>query len=86
MEGYCGPVQKALCCGLPALVSRACDTAEQYSAELAELIVPDTGRCCGSSRAACALAQCGRRVGREDAPVQIVAFVERYSGIHRGLW
>lgn len=40
-EGYGRPVQEALCCGLPALVSRASGIAEQYPAELAELIIPD---------------------------------------------
>jgi glycosyltransferase involved in cell wall biosynthesis len=40
-EGYGRPVQEALCCGIPALVSRASGVAEQYPAELAELIIPD---------------------------------------------
>jgi glycosyltransferase involved in cell wall biosynthesis len=40
-EGYGRPVQEALCCGIPALVSRASGIAEQYPAELAELIIPD---------------------------------------------
>jgi glycosyltransferase involved in cell wall biosynthesis len=40
-EGYGRPVQEALCCGLPALVSRASGIAEQYPADLAELIIPD---------------------------------------------
>jgi glycosyltransferase involved in cell wall biosynthesis len=40
-EGYGRPVQEALCCGIPALVSRASGIAEQYSAELADLIIPD---------------------------------------------
>jgi glycosyltransferase involved in cell wall biosynthesis len=40
-EGYGRPVQEALCCGLPALVSRASGIAEQYPSELAELIIPD---------------------------------------------
>ena len=40
-EGYGRPVQEALCCGLPALVSRASGIAEQYPAELADLIIPD---------------------------------------------
>jgi glycosyltransferase involved in cell wall biosynthesis len=40
-EGYGRPVQEALCCGLPALVSRTSGIAEQYPAELGELIVPD---------------------------------------------
>ncbi|MGH7915328.1 MAG: glycosyltransferase family 4 protein, partial [Candidatus Binataceae bacterium] len=40
-EGYGRPVQEALCCGLPALVSRASGIADQYPAELADLIVPD---------------------------------------------
>jgi glycosyltransferase involved in cell wall biosynthesis len=39
-EGYGRPVQEALCCGLPALVSRASGIAEQYPAELADLIIP----------------------------------------------
>jgi glycosyltransferase involved in cell wall biosynthesis len=40
-EGYGRPVQEALCCGLPALVSRASGIAEQYPADLADLIIPD---------------------------------------------
>lgn len=40
-EGYGRPVQEALCCGLPALVSRASGIAEQYPAELADLIIPN---------------------------------------------
>jgi glycosyltransferase involved in cell wall biosynthesis len=40
-EGYGRPVQEALCCGLPALVSRASGIAEQYPAALAELIIPE---------------------------------------------
>ena len=40
-EGYGRPVQEALCCGLPAMVSRASGIAEQYPVELAELIIPD---------------------------------------------
>jgi glycosyltransferase involved in cell wall biosynthesis len=40
-EGYGRPVQEALCCGIPALVSRASGIAEQYPAELRELIIPD---------------------------------------------
>jgi glycosyltransferase involved in cell wall biosynthesis len=40
-EGYGRPVQEALCCGVPALVSRASGIAEQYPPELAELIIPD---------------------------------------------
>ena len=40
-EGYGRPVQEALCCGLPALVSRASGIAEQYPVELAELLIPD---------------------------------------------
>ena len=40
-EGYGRPVQEALCCGIPALVSRASGIAEQYPAELGELIIPD---------------------------------------------
>lgn len=40
-EGYGRPVQEALCCGVPALVSRASGITEQYPSELAELIIPD---------------------------------------------
>jgi len=40
-EGYGRPVQEALCCGIPALVSRASGIADQYPAELADLIIPD---------------------------------------------
>jgi glycosyltransferase involved in cell wall biosynthesis len=40
-EGYGRPVQEALCCGLPALVSTASGIAEQYSPELTELLLPD---------------------------------------------
>jgi len=40
-EGYGRPVQEALCCGLPALVSRASGIAEQFPAELTDLIIPD---------------------------------------------
>jgi len=40
-EGYGRPVQEALCCGLPALVTRASGIAEQYPAELDDLIIPN---------------------------------------------
>jgi glycosyltransferase involved in cell wall biosynthesis len=40
-EGYGRPVQEALCCGLPALVSTASGIAEQYPANLSELLIPD---------------------------------------------
>lgn len=40
-DSYGRTVQEALCCGLPALVSRASGIAEQYPAELADLIIPD---------------------------------------------
>ncbi len=40
-EGYGRPVQEALCCGIPALVSRASGIVEQYPANLADLIIPD---------------------------------------------
>jgi glycosyltransferase involved in cell wall biosynthesis len=40
-DSYGRTVQEALCCGLPALVSRASGIAEQYPAELSDLIVPD---------------------------------------------
>jgi glycosyltransferase involved in cell wall biosynthesis len=40
-EGYGRPVQEALCCGLPALVSTASGIAEQYPADLGELLIPD---------------------------------------------
>jgi len=40
-EAYGRVVQEALCCGLPALVSALAGIAEQYPAELAELLIPD---------------------------------------------
>lgn len=40
-EGYGRPVQEALCCGVPALVSTASGIAEQYPPELAELLIPN---------------------------------------------
>jgi glycosyltransferase involved in cell wall biosynthesis len=40
-EAYGRVVQEALCCGVPALVSHASGIAEQYPAELAELLIPD---------------------------------------------
>lgn len=40
-EGYGRPVQEALCCGLPALVSTNSGIAEQYPIKLGELLVPD---------------------------------------------
>ena len=40
-EGYGRPVQEALCCEVPALVSRASGISEQYPADLGELVIPD---------------------------------------------
>lgn len=40
-EGYGRPVQEALCCGVPALVTTASGIAEQYPADLGELLIPD---------------------------------------------
>ncbi|HVA69001.1 MAG TPA: glycosyltransferase family 4 protein [Candidatus Binataceae bacterium] len=40
-EGYGRPVQEALCCGIPAIVSRRAGVAEQYPPELAELVLAD---------------------------------------------
>ena len=68
-EGYGRPVQEALCCGLPALVSRASGIAEQYPAELADLIIPDAEDVARSRRAACALAQGGGCLAGKNPPV-----------------
>ena len=62
-EGYGRPVQEALCCGVPALVSRASGIAEQYHAELAELLIPDP-KTPKTSRRGCALAR-GADIWRE---------------------
>ena len=40
-ESYGRVGQEALCCGIPALVSNASGIAEQYPADLAELLIPD---------------------------------------------
>lgn len=40
-EGYGRPVQEALCCGVPALVSRASGISEQYPADLNDLVIPN---------------------------------------------
>jgi glycosyltransferase involved in cell wall biosynthesis len=40
-EAYGQGVHEALCCGLPALVTRDAGVAERYSAELQELLIPD---------------------------------------------
>ncbi|HEY0546082.1 MAG TPA: glycosyltransferase family 4 protein [Pyrinomonadaceae bacterium] len=40
-EAYGQGVHEALCCGLPALVSRDAGVAERYPAELQDLLIPD---------------------------------------------
>ena len=40
-EAYGLNVHEALCCGLPALVSRSAGVAERYPAGLADLLIPD---------------------------------------------
>lgn len=40
-EAYGQGVHEALCCGLPALVSKAAGVAERYPPELGELLIPD---------------------------------------------
>ena len=40
-EPYGLNVQEALCCGLPALVSRSAGVAERYPPELLDLLIPD---------------------------------------------
>ncbi len=40
-EGYGRPVQEALCCGVPALVSERSGAAEHYTADVKELLIPD---------------------------------------------
>ncbi|MFO0951444.1 MAG: glycosyltransferase family 4 protein [Isosphaeraceae bacterium] len=40
-EAYGLNVQEALCCGLPALVSRTAGVAERYPDELQDLLIPD---------------------------------------------
>jgi glycosyltransferase involved in cell wall biosynthesis len=40
-------VLEALCCGLPALVSRSAGVAERYSPQLAELLIPDPDNIAG---------------------------------------
>lgn len=40
-ESYGVGVQEALCCGLPAFVSRSAGVAERYPPELFELLIPD---------------------------------------------
>lgn len=42
-EAYGLNVHEALCCGLPALVSRSAGVAERYPAELDGLLIPDPG-------------------------------------------
>jgi glycosyltransferase involved in cell wall biosynthesis len=40
-EAYGLAVQEALCCGIPALVTRAAGVAERYPSELHDLLIPD---------------------------------------------
>jgi len=40
-EAYGLNVHEALCCGLPAFVTRSAGVAERYPAELADLLIPD---------------------------------------------
>jgi glycosyltransferase involved in cell wall biosynthesis len=40
-EGYSMVTQEALCCGQPALVTRASGIADRYPDELSELLIPD---------------------------------------------
>jgi len=40
-ESYGLNVQEAICCGVPAIVSRGAGVAERYSPELADLLLPD---------------------------------------------
>jgi len=40
-EAYGQAVHEALCCGLPALVSRSAGVAEHYPSELSELLLTD---------------------------------------------
>jgi glycosyltransferase involved in cell wall biosynthesis len=40
-ESYGLNVQEAICCGVPAIVSRSAGVAERYPAELDELLLPD---------------------------------------------
>jgi glycosyltransferase involved in cell wall biosynthesis len=40
-EAYGLSVQEAICCGLPAFVTRSAGVAERYPAELTELLIPD---------------------------------------------
>jgi glycosyltransferase involved in cell wall biosynthesis len=40
-EAYGLNVHEALCCGLPALVSRSAGVAERYPTELDDLLIPD---------------------------------------------
>jgi glycosyltransferase involved in cell wall biosynthesis len=40
-EAYGLNVHEALCCGLPALVSRSAGVAERYPADLHDLLIPD---------------------------------------------
>ncbi len=40
-ESYGLNVQEAICCGVPAIVSRAAGVAERYPTELSDLLLPD---------------------------------------------
>src|SRR5207302_9944595 len=40
-EGYSLVTQEALCCGLPAFVTRTAGIAERYPPELRDLLIPD---------------------------------------------
>jgi glycosyltransferase involved in cell wall biosynthesis len=89
-EAYGLNVHEALCCGLPALVSRTAGVAERYPDELADLLIPDPDDPAGladrlrrwhAGRAACAaavtrLADRLRSSTWDDMARRIVALIE----------
>jgi glycosyltransferase involved in cell wall biosynthesis len=71
-EAYGLSVQEAICCGLPAFVTRSAGVAERYPAELAELLIPDP------DDAADLADRLRRWRSRADgAPAALAAFSER---------
>jgi glycosyltransferase involved in cell wall biosynthesis len=69
-EAYGLNVHEALCCGLPALVSRSAGVAERYPAELEDLLIPDPD---DASDLAARLARWRARAGRDAVAVATLA-------------
>ena len=71
-EGYSLVTQEALCCGIPAFVTRTAGIAERYPSELQDLLIPDP-------EDAPDLARRLRRwrEGRDACAAEVAAFSER---------